>query len=53
MGRTGGRKMPSNNSKYSEEMREETVKYILESGKSVTGVVEEMGIDKNTVCNWV
>lgn len=45
--------MPSINSKYSEEMREETVKYILESGKSATGVAEEMGIDKNTVCSWV
>ena len=45
--------MLSNNSKYSEEMREETVKYILESGKSATGVAEEMGIDKNTVCSWV
>ena len=45
--------MPSNNSKYSEEMREQTAKYILESGKSATSVAEEMGIDKNTVCSWV
>ena len=45
--------MPSNNSKYSEEMREQTVIYVLESGKSATRVAEEMGIDKNTVCSWV
>ena len=45
--------MPSNNSKYSEEFREETVKFVLESGKSATSVAEEMGIDTNTVCRWV
>lgn len=28
--------MPWNNSKYSEEMREQTAAYILESGKSAT-----------------
>lgn len=41
--------MPSNNSKYSQEMWEQTAMYILESGKSATGVAEEMGIDTNTV----
>ncbi len=45
--------MPSNNSKYSDEMRERTVRHILESGKSATSVAEEMGIDTNTVCRWV
>ena len=45
--------MPSNNSKYSEEMREQTARYVLESGKSATGVAEEMGIDKNTARSWV
>lgn len=45
--------MPSNNTKYSEEMRTQTAVYILESGKSATRVAEEMGIDKNTVCKWV
>ena len=45
--------MPSNNTKYSEEMRTQTAAYILESGKSATSVAEEMGIDKNTVCKWV
>ncbi len=45
--------MPSNNSKYSEEMREKTVKFILDSGKSATSVAEELGIDTNTVCRWV
>lgn len=45
--------MPSNNSKYTPEFREETAKYIVESGKSASGVAEEIGIDKNTVCAWV
>ena len=44
--------MPSDNSKYSEEMREQTAAYIIESGKSATRVAEEMGIDTNTVCRW-
>ena len=41
--------MPSNNSKYSQEMREETANYILENGRSATSVAEELGIDVNTV----
>jgi len=45
--------MPSNNSKYSQEMREETAKFILENGRSATSVAEELGIDVNTVCRWV
>jgi len=45
--------MPSNNSKYSEEMRERTSKFIIESGKSATSVAEELGIEINTVCRWV
>lgn len=35
----------SNNSKYSQKAREETAKFIIESGKSATSVGEEMGID--------
>jgi transposase len=45
--------MPSNNSKYSEEMRTQTAEHILRSGKSATSVAEELGIDTNTVCRWV
>ena len=45
--------MPSNNSKYSQEMREETARFILESGKSATSTAKELGIDVNTVCRWV
>ncbi len=45
--------MPSNNSKYTQEIREQTAKFILETGKSATSVAEEMGIDTNTVCRWV
>jgi len=49
----GEKTMPSNNTKYSEEMRTQIAAYILESGRSATSVAEEMGIDKNTVCKWV
>ena len=45
--------MPSNNSKYTEEFREQTVRFIFDSGKSATSVAEELGIDTNTVCRWV
>ena len=45
--------MPSNNSKYSEEMRVSTAKHIIENKLSASAVAEEMGIDKNTVCSWV
>jgi len=45
--------MASNNSKYTEELRERTARHIIESGKSATSVAEEMGIDINTVCRWV
>ncbi len=45
--------MPSNNGKYTDEIREQTARYILEKGKSATSVAEEMGIDTNTVCRWV
>lgn len=45
--------MPSNNSKYSEEMRERTARHILETGVSSTSMAEELGIDTNTVCRWV
>ncbi|MCR4671742.1 MAG: transposase [Lachnospiraceae bacterium] len=45
--------MPSNNAKYTPEFREETARYVVESGKSATSVAEEIGIDKNTVCSWV
>ena len=33
--------MPSNDLKYTEEMREQTVKFIFETGKSATSVAEE------------
>ena len=45
--------MPSNNSKYSEEMRVSTAKHIIENKLSASAVAEEMGIDKNTVYSWV
>ena len=45
--------MPSNNSKYTADMREQTARIIIESGKSATSLAEEMGIDTNTVCRWV
>ena len=45
--------MPSNNSKYTQEIRDKTAKFILDTGKSATSVAEEMGSDTNTVCRWV
>ena len=39
--------------KYSPEMKEQTVKYVLEGNKSATKVAKELGIDTNTVCRWV
>jgi transposase-like protein len=45
--------MPSPNTKYSPEVREQTAEFIVSSGKSATSVAEEMGIDVNTVCKWV
>jgi transposase-like protein len=45
--------MASNNSKYTEEMREQTAKLIIETGRSATSFAEETGIDINTVCRWV
>lgn len=45
--------MPSNNSKYTEEMREQAAKLIIETGRSATIFAEETGIDTNTVCRWV
>ena len=41
--------MPSNNSKHTQEIREQTTRYVLESGKSATSVAEEMGIGVETV----
>lgn len=43
--------MPSNNQKSTLEIREQTAKYVLETGKSATSVAGELGI--NTVCRWV
>ena len=45
--------MPSPNTRYSPEFRQQTAEFILSSGRSATRVSEEMGIDVNTVCNWV
>jgi transposase len=44
--------MASNNTKYTTEMREQTARLIVETGKSATSMAEELGIDKNTVCSW-
>jgi len=45
--------MPSPNSKYTPEFRENTAKHIIESKKSATSVAEDIGVDVNTVCRWV
>ena len=38
------------NSKYSEDMKEQTAIYAIESGKSLTAVSKELGIDLNSLC---
>ena len=38
---------------YSPEMKEQTVKYVLEGNKSATKTAKELGIDVNPVCRWV
>ena len=45
--------MSSNNTKYSQEMRDRTARHVIESGKSATSMAEELGIDKNRVCRWI
>jgi len=45
--------MPSNNSKYTPEFRDQTARHIIETGKSATSVAEDLSIDINTVCRWV
>jgi transposase len=45
--------MPSLNSKYTDEFRDRTVKYILDSHESASSIGEELGVDKNTICSWV
>lgn len=39
--------------KYSEQMKEETAIYILESGKSITIASKELEINVNTACRWI
>ena len=39
--------------KYNEEMKPQTVKYLLDGGKSATKVAKEPRIDTNTVYRWV
>ena len=45
--------MPSNNSKYSLEFRDQTAEHVLKSGKSATSMAKDLGIDANTACRWV
>jgi len=45
--------MGSNNSKYTVEFRERTCKHILESEKSASEVARELGVDKNTIFDWM
>ena len=43
----------SNKKKFTQEYKEETVKYYEESGKSVKTVSQEMGIGNSTLARWV
>lgn len=39
--------------KYTDEMKQETVMYILETGKSYSEVSRELGLGKGTLYKWV
>ena len=39
--------------KYSEEMRQQTAAYIIESKRSITQVAKEIGVNVYTLCRWV
>lgn len=43
----------SNGKRYDETFRKETVKYVLENNKSVSQVAREMGVNTNTLHNWM
>jgi len=38
---------------YSEEFKEETVKLVLNSGKSQAQIGRELGVNSRTISNWV
>lgn len=42
--------MASNRNKYTPEIKEHTAEFVIKNNRSATSVVEEMGIDLNTVC---
>ncbi|MBQ8846230.1 MAG: transposase, partial [Lachnospiraceae bacterium] len=39
--------------KYSEEIRQQTVAYIIESKRSITQVAKEIRVNVNSLCRWV
>ncbi|MCL2526037.1 MAG: transposase [Coriobacteriia bacterium] len=45
--------MPGRNNKYTPEFRESTSKHIIESGKSVPTVANDLGINKGLLYKWV
>ena len=38
---------------YTAELKEQTARYVLETGQSATKVAKEIGATVNTVCRWV
>ncbi|WP_314393315.1 transposase [Leptotrichia shahii] len=40
-------------SKFTQEFKEDTVKYYQSSGKSLREVADEMGIEKSTLDAWI
>lgn len=49
---TKGEQMPSNNSKYSAQFKEQIVLQMLGRGESASSVAAEIGVNLNTVCRW-
>lgn len=45
--------MVANQKKHTDEFRRETADYVISTGRPITRVCEELGLNSNTVNDWV
>lgn len=45
--------MVANQKKYTDEFRRETADYVISTGRPITQVCEELGLNAKTVNDWV
>ncbi|EEG76142.1 transposase IS3/IS911 family protein [Dethiobacter alkaliphilus AHT 1] len=45
--------MSSNANRYSEEFKKDAIKLVQEGGRSVNGVAKDLGINAQTLRNWL